>query len=106
VYFLLSSSLIELNCDVLGDEVDYEKPLHSSELEVNGEIFSIRIFCNATGRFFAETCLGEGDVIITDGSSVPETLKKHEDLLPLAIGTRELTQSYLGTPRKPRGRRL
>lgn len=85
--------------------MDDGKPLHLSEFEVNGEIFSIRIFCNTSGRFFAETCLGEGDVIITDGSSVPETLKKHEDLLPLAIGTRELTHSYLGIPRKPRGRR-
>jgi hypothetical protein len=85
--------------------VDDDRPLHLSELEVNGEIFSIKIFCNTTGRFFAETCLGEGDVIITDGASVPETLKKHEDLLPLAVSTRELTQSYLGFPRRPRGRR-
>lgn len=79
--------------------------LHSTELEVNGEIFSINIFCSSAGRFFAKTCLGEEDYIITDGPSLPETLKRHEDLLPLAIGTRELTQSYLGYSRRPRGRR-
>lgn len=79
-----------------------ETLLQSSELEVNGEVFQINIFCGAGGRFFAKTCLGEGDFIITDGPSLPEALKKHEDLLPLAIGTRELTQSYLG---RPRGRR-
>jgi len=86
--------------------VDEETPLHSSDLEVNGEVFNIRVFCSTTGHFFAKTCLGEGDFIITDGPSIPEALKKHEDLLPLAIGTRELTQSYLGYPRKPKGRRL
>jgi hypothetical protein len=85
--------------------VDEETPLHSSDLEVNGETFNIRIFSSTTGRYFAKTCLGEGDFIITDGTSVPEALKKHEDLLPLAIGTRELTQSYLGFPRKPRAKR-
>ena len=85
--------------------MDEEMLLHSSELEVNGEIFSINIFCSSAGRFFAKTCLGEGDVIITDGPSLPEALKRHEDLLPLAVGTRELTQSYLGFPRRPRGRR-
>ncbi|GAW68913.1 hypothetical protein GPEL0_01f5470 [Geoanaerobacter pelophilus] len=86
--------------------MDEEMLLHSTELEVNGETFSINIFCSAAGRFFAKTCLGEDDYIITDGSSLPETLQKHENLLPLAIGTRELTQSYLGYPRRPRGRRV
>jgi len=85
--------------------VDEETPLYSAEMEVNGEMFNITVFCSTTGRFFAKTCLGEGDVIITDGPSVPEALKRHEGLLPLAIGTRELTQSYLGSPRRPRGRR-
>lgn len=79
--------------------------LHSSELEVNGEYFNITIYSNSVGRYFAKTCLGEGDVIITDGPTVADALKKHENLLPLAIGTRELTLSYLGAPRRPRGRR-
>lgn len=85
--------------------VDEEMLLQSTEIEVNGEIFSIKVFCSSAGKYFAKTCLGEGDFIITDGRSAPEALKKHEDLLPLAVGTRELTQSYLGNPRKPRGRR-
>lgn len=82
--------------------MDDETPLHSSEFELNGEVFNISIYSNTSGRFFAQTCLGEGDLIITDGLTVPDALKKHEDLLPLAISTRELTQSYLG---RPRGRR-
>ena len=85
--------------------MDEEMLLHSSELELNGETFNIKVFCNSAGHFFAKTCLGEGDFIITDGTSLPEALKKHEDLLPLAVGTRELTQSYLGFPRRPKGRR-
>jgi hypothetical protein len=83
--------------------VDAENLVHSSELELNGEKFSIQVFSSAAGRFFAKTCLGEGDVIITDGASPEDVLKKHEDLLPLAVGTREITQSYLGLPL--RGRR-
>lgn len=86
--------------------MDEEMLLQSSELEVNGDVFRIQIFCSTAGRFFAKTCLGEEDYIITDGHSLPETLKKHEDLLPLAIGTRELTQSYLGYSRRPRWRRI
>jgi hypothetical protein len=82
--------------------VEDETPLCSSEVEVNGEIFNISVYGSMSGRFFAQTCLGEGDFIITDGSTVPDAIKKHEDLLPLAISTRELTQSYLG---KPRGKR-
>lgn len=85
--------------------MDEEMLLHSSDLELNGEIFNIKVFCSSTGRFFAKSCLGEGDIIITDGPSVPEALKKHQDLLPLAVGTRELTQSYLGYPRRLRVRR-
>jgi len=79
--------------------------LHSSELELNGEVFQINVFCSTAGRYFAKTCLSESDVIITDGPSVPETLKKHEGLLPLAVGTRELTQSYLGFSRRTKTKR-
>lgn len=82
--------------------MDDETPVYSSEFELNGELFNISIYSNTSGRFFAQTCLGEGDLIITDGPTVPDALKKHEGLLPLAISTRELTQSYLG---RPRGRR-
>jgi len=95
-----------LSVGIWGDGVDEEMLLHSAEMEVNGELFCINIFCSAAGRFFAKTCLGEGDFIITDAPSLPEAVKRHEDLLPLAVGTRELTQSYLGSPRRLRGRRL
>lgn len=88
-----------------GVDVEELRPLHSSELEINGEFFGIRVYSGSAGRYFAKTCLGEGDVIITDGPSVSDALRKHEDLLPLAIGTREITQSYLGFPRRPKGRR-
>jgi hypothetical protein len=86
--------------------MDEEVLLHSSELEVNGEVFQIKIFSSPRGRYFAKTCLGsDDDVIITDATSLPEALKRHEELLPLAVGTREITQSYLGYTRRGRGRR-
>ena len=80
-----------------------EKMLYSSEFHVNGELFTIKVFCGAAG-YYATTCIGEGDVIITDGPSVPEVLKRHGELLPLAVGAREVTQSYLGAPRRGRPR--
>jgi hypothetical protein len=83
-----------------------ETLLHSSDVELNGEVFQIKVFSNAAGRFFAKTCLGHEDFIITDAVSVPEALKKHEDLLPLAVGTREINQSYMGFTRRYRGRRF
>ena len=78
--------------------------LHSSELELNGEVFRIEVYGSA-GRFSAKTWLGEGDAIITDGPSVSETLRKHEDLLPLAVSSREIVQIYFGHPRRSEIRR-
>lgn len=86
--------------------MDEETPLlHSSELEVNGEFFGIKVYCSSAGHYFATTCLGDGDVIITDGPSASDALEKHQSLLPLAVGTREITHSYMGSSRRPRGRR-
>jgi hypothetical protein len=84
---------------MLGDDVDEETLLQSSELEVNGERFQICIYIGSGGRFFAKSCLGEDDFIITDGQSLMEAFNKHEALLPLAVASRKLTQSYLGSPR-------
>lgn len=78
--------------------------LHSSELELNGEVFRMEVYGSA-GRFFAKTCLGEGDAIITDGPSVSEVLRKHEEQLPLAVSSREIVQIYFGHPRRPKIRR-
>lgn len=85
--------------------MDEDVLLHSSEIKLNGEVFEIKVFSTSRGRFFARTCLGKDDVIITDGASPPEALQKHEELLPLALGSREITQCYLGFSRR-RPRRL
>lgn len=79
--------------------MDEEVLLHSSDIEVNGEVFQVKVFSKAPNRFYASTCLGNDDFIITDGPTIPEALKKHEELLPLAVGTREINQSYLGLRR-------
>ncbi|WP_236021841.1 hypothetical protein [Geomesophilobacter sediminis] len=79
--------------------------LHSSDIELNGEVFQIKVFSKSPSRFYATTCLGNDDFIITDGPTVPDALKKHEELLPLAVGTREITQSYMGFTRRSKARR-
>lgn len=80
-----------------------ERFLYSSEIDLNGECFTIKVFCSSAGGFFASTQLGNGDIVITDGPTHPETLRKHADLLPLAISSRELNRQFRGQPSKTRG---
>lgn len=85
--------------------MDKEKLLHAADVELNGEMFEIKVYASPAGRYFARTCLGHEDFIITDGPSVPEALEKHQSLLPLAVSTREMNQSYRGFVRRSRSRR-
>jgi|GEM_PF-818836 len=82
--------------------MEEERFLYASEVDLNGECFTIRVFSGSAGGFFASTQLGNGDIVITDGPTHPETLKKHADLLPLAISSRELNRQFRGHPCKPR----
>jgi hypothetical protein len=45
---------------------------------------------NLRGSHMAETALGPGDSIISDGSSPEDVLRKHQTILPLAILSRSL----------------
>lgn len=42
------------------------------------------------GSHMAETALGPGDSIISDGSSPEDVLQKHQTILPLAILSRSI----------------
>lgn len=62
-----------------------DKLVYTSEKMVDGENYKISVYCRLDGRHYAKTFLNDSDIIINDGTSLAEVLKKHEDLLPLAV---------------------
>ena len=59
-----------------------------------GKSYTVHVYRNATHRrgslHMAETELGPGDTIISDGRSPEEALRKQQTVLPLAILSRSL----------------
>jgi hypothetical protein len=80
--------------------ISEETLIYSSDIELHGDMFQIKVYCRSDGHHFAQTHLGNDDIIINDGFSLEEVLAKHQRLLPLALGTRKLNQSYRGFPRR------
>ena len=58
--------------------------------DYEGEEYLIEIFARPDGSHFAQTVFSASDVIISDGISFDEVLLKHQDLLPLAIRSRQM----------------
>ena len=52
--------------------------------------YLIEIFIRSDGSHFARTVFSPQDVIISDGVSLEEVLLKHQDLLPLAVHSRQM----------------
>jgi hypothetical protein len=66
--------------------------VHKSEVELDGGRYEILVYCRDDGRFFARTSFGENDIIIHDGPSLETVLSKHEQVLSLAVTSREVLQ--------------
>ena len=62
-----------------------EQLVHSAEVTIDGENFSISVYCRPDGRHFAKTYLNEYDIIINDGPTLSSVLETHKGLLPLAV---------------------
>lgn len=67
-----------------------ETLVHRKDVELNGERYEIRVYCREDGKHFAKTSFTKNDIIINDGHSLEETLKKHEKVLSLAVTCREI----------------
>ena len=52
--------------------------------------YLIEIFLRPDGRYFARTVFNPQDVIVSDGLDLDEVLLKHQELLPLAVHSRQL----------------
>ena len=70
--------------------------VHTSEIEINGDQYEVRVYCRDDGKHFAKTHFGDGDYIINDGLSLAEVLSKNTKLLPLAVSSRQVLHDYRG----------
>lgn len=64
--------------------------VHQLMCDIEGDKYLIEVFCHPDGRHFARTVFSPKDVIISDGFNLEEALLKHQDLLPLAIHSRQI----------------
>ena len=59
--------------------------VHTAKIEVDGEFYSVEVYCKIDGRHYSKTFLNETDIIINDGESLHDVMKVSSGLLPLAI---------------------
>lgn len=78
------------------------KLVHQTEIEMNGDRYTVTVFCRADGRHVAKTRF-ENDDIINDGNSLEEVLTKHASLLPLAISSRRVMKAFRGVESNQEG---
>ena len=68
--------------------------LFSEDFLWEGKCYLVHVYraFHATGRclHMAQTALGPGDIVISDGRSAEEVLQKQHTVLPLAIFSRAL----------------
>jgi hypothetical protein len=71
-----------------------EKLLFSEHFQWDGKCYLVHVYCRSLGKergsHMAETTLGPGDSVISDGHSPEEVLHKHQTILPVAILSRAL----------------
>ena len=64
--------------------------VHQMTCHFEGEDYLIEVFLRPDGSHFARTAFSSLDVIISDGVSLEDVLGKHQNLLPLAIHSRQM----------------
>ena len=64
--------------------------VHQLLCDFEGEEYLVEVFSRPDGSHFARTVFSPQDVIISDGVNLDDVLLKHQDLLPLAIHSRQM----------------
>jgi hypothetical protein len=77
-----------------------ETLVHELIIDIQGDTYEIRVYCDDNGRHIAKTHFSEHDIIINDAPSLQEVLVKHESLLPLAISSRQMLRKSSYFPKK------
>ncbi len=70
--------------------METETLVHKCAVPVSGNRYEILIYSRPDGSHVAKTVLDTYDVIINDGLTLDDALKKQTDFLPLAINSRLL----------------
>lgn len=70
--------------------------VHKCHLPIAGDQYEVLIYCRPDGSHVAKTYFSPEDVIINDGRSVDDVLNKHQQLLPLAINSRQILRDFRG----------
>ncbi len=77
--------------------------VHTDKIEVDGESYSVEVYCRRDGRHYSKTFLNETDIIINDGQSLHDVMKVSSELLPLAIKahkSRDAMRRAMALPRE------
>ena len=68
-----------------------ETLVHKCHLPVGSIEYEVQVYSRPDGRHIAKTVLdGFEDVIINDGPTLEAALRRHAEVLPLAINSRQL----------------
>ncbi len=73
--------------------MSHGKLVHKTHFEYENTFYEIAVYCNSDGHHYAETNLSSDDIIINDGPSLDEVLRKHANLLPLAISSHKFRKT-------------
>ena len=73
-----------------GGLMENNQLVHQLMCNFAGDEYLIEVFSRPDGSHFARTIFSPQDVIISDGVTLEEVLLKHQDLLPLAIHSRQM----------------
>jgi len=75
-----------------------EQLVHRCDMDVAGTAYEVLVYIRNDGRHIAKTCFSSEDIIINDADSLADVLKKHRQLLPLAVNSREIRSLLPGNP--------
>jgi hypothetical protein len=64
--------------------------VHQLKYDFEDSEYLIEVFIRPDGSHFARTVFSPQDVIISDGFDFDDVLLKHQDLLPLAVHSRQI----------------
>ena len=70
--------------------MESETLVHKCDIPVGSDQYEILVYSRPDGSHVAKTILDTYDVIINDGATLDDALKKQTDFLPLAINSRLL----------------
>jgi len=68
--------------------MDDSDTIFETTMDIFGKPYEVKVFKRCNGKHFAMTRFSAGDVIVSDGNSVEDTLRVHASWLPLAVSCR------------------